>query len=361
MSIPKIGQKTIPLKDWRRFLRVADWFERTVEHGNSTRAPSYGNALIVKTPEDGIDARSDTTIYSATCIKCVAVETTTPGERTLHETDEELVVYNAEDYDVPGEIFIKTTLSPNGTRYVDHREWLRRFECKDAMPTSGSVAAGQHATVHPLDAAGTIDLAAANEFEVYDERGEFRAKAYASGADRGSKGVARWSPSAAKWIIVTLQPHALRISGTASAAVQFDTTQFTLSGTPEIMSPTGAIAMVDLTTANLIKNPLKLQVKSGDTIQAEWNEDASTPQWELVTPMIWDRCTALLKTAMTATATHTVDNVVEIRGQSPVASSSTELTVYNTLGWLGDDNGKCRIEYNHRSGHWEFYQVECPA
>ena len=33
---PQVGQKTIPLKDWKRFLRVADWFERT--HGH--RPPS---------------------------------------------------------------------------------------------------------------------------------------------------------------------------------------------------------------------------------------------------------------------------------------------------------------------------------
>ncbi len=131
MPIPKSGQKTIPLKDWRRFLRVADWFERTVEQGNGTRQPSYGQSLIVKTPVDGIAAAvrvdEDTTIFSATCIKCVAAETSTPGERTLHETDEELVVYNADEQHVPGEIFVKTTLSPNGTRYVDRGPQVHRI------------------------------------------------------------------------------------------------------------------------------------------------------------------------------------------------------------------------------------------
>ena len=140
MPIPKPGQKTIPLKDWRRFLRVADWFERTVEQGNGTRQPSYGQSLIVKTPEDGIDARSGTTISSAPCIKCVAAETATPGERTVHETDEELVVYNVEEQDVPGEIFVKTTLSPNGTRYVDRGIGFDRCNAilKGAMTGSGS-------------------------------------------------------------------------------------------------------------------------------------------------------------------------------------------------------------------------------
>ena len=201
MPIPKQGQKTIPLKDWRRFLRVADWFERTHEQGNGTRPPSYGQSLIVKTPEDGIDARSDTTISSATCIKCVAAETSTPGERTVHETDEELVVYNAEEYDVPGAIFVKTSLSPNGTRYVDRQSPERRYELKDNMPASGAVAAGQQATAHPVDSEGTVDTTAAREFEVYDQYGVFRGRAkdaFSTPHNQGSRGIARWSPDAQK-------------------------------------------------------------------------------------------------------------------------------------------------------------------
>ena len=281
MPIPKSGQKNIPIKDWKRFLRVADWFERTVEQGNGTRQSSYGQSLIVKTPVDGIDARSDTTISSATCIKCVAAETSTPGERTIHETDEELVVYNAEEQDVPGELFVNTTLSPKGTRYVDTPSpWQRPFELKDAMPTSGSVAAGQQATAHPLDADGNIDLAVDREFEVVDDRGEFRGRAYVSSESRGSQGVARWSHAAQEWRIVTLQPHALRISGTTAGTVSGGA--FTAVSTPVIMFPSGALAMEDLTTASLIKNPFGLNFANGDLFHAVLNESAT--QWEAVVP-----------------------------------------------------------------------------
>ncbi len=120
MPTPQPGQKTIPIKDWNRFLRVADWFERTVEQPPpGALRPTYGSSMIVKTPAGGIDARVGTTLSSATCIKCVAAETAIPGEKTLHETDEELVVYNTETADVAGDSYVTTTLSPNGTRYVE--------------------------------------------------------------------------------------------------------------------------------------------------------------------------------------------------------------------------------------------------
>ncbi len=118
-AIPTPGQKNIPIDDWKRFLRMSDWFERTIEHGKGVLSPTYGQDLIVKTPADGIDARDGDTIYSATCIKCVAVETATPGEKTLHETDEELIVCNYQDGSVSGDAFVNTALSPNGTRYVE--------------------------------------------------------------------------------------------------------------------------------------------------------------------------------------------------------------------------------------------------
>ena len=245
MPIPKPGQKTIPLKDWRRFLRVADWFERTIEQGNGTRQPSYGHSLIVKTPVDGIDARSGTTISSATCIKCVAAETSTPGERTLHETDEELVVYNAEEQDVPGEIFVKTTLSPNGTRYVDRGRGDRRFELKDNLPASGSVIAGQQATAHPVNAAGVVDTAVDQEFEVYDELGVYRGRKkdkYSSPHNQGSRGIARWSKDAQKWFIVSMQPHALQIMGVINEAGDVAAADSTFDvDAVYVMQPPGAI------------------------------------------------------------------------------------------------------------------------
>ena len=58
---PQVGQKTIPLKDWKRFLRVADWFDRT--HGH--RPPSVLPPKPVTTSHWGkLDANllySDTT------------------------------------------------------------------------------------------------------------------------------------------------------------------------------------------------------------------------------------------------------------------------------------------------------------
>ena len=73
MPIPTPGQKLIPISDWKRFLRVADWYERTHEQGSGVLPSDYGKALIVKTPSGGIDARDgddDDTIHSATCIEC---------------------------------------------------------------------------------------------------------------------------------------------------------------------------------------------------------------------------------------------------------------------------------------------------
>ena len=119
MPIPTLGQKTIPIKDWKRFLRVADWFERVIEHGAGVLPTNYGQTLIVKTPAAGIPARNGTTIISKTCIKCVAAETATPGLKTIHETGEELSVSNLDTAAVSGDAFIKTALSPNGTRYAE--------------------------------------------------------------------------------------------------------------------------------------------------------------------------------------------------------------------------------------------------
>ena len=286
MPIPKRGQKNIPLKDWRRFLRVADWFERTIEQGNGTRQPSYGQSLIVKTPVDGIAAAvrvdEDTTIFSATCIKCVAAETSTPGERTLHETDEELVVYNAEEQDVPGEIFVKTTLSPNGTRYVDTSptaSLVLRFELSEALTP------GSQALAFFLDSSGEIDEGIT--FDVLDVLGTRRGRAYvpaveepATPAIRGSQGYAVFTEDGQRFEILDMQPHALRITGTADGTVT-STDDITLSS-PVIMSPTGALAMEDLTTVDLVKNAaiFSFEVDNGGRVDAAWNE--ATTQWDAV-------------------------------------------------------------------------------
>jgi hypothetical protein len=127
MSVPQIGQKTIPLKDWHRFLRMADWWDRTFGHREPGALPAVpGQSVLVKTPEGGIAARDGTTVYSATCTKCVPTESATAGEKTIHETEEELQVYNVADQPVPGSVYVETVLTPNGTR--------------EAVPIAGLVA-----------------------------------------------------------------------------------------------------------------------------------------------------------------------------------------------------------------------------
>ncbi len=130
--IPKPGQKNIPIDDWKRFLRMADWFERTIEQGKGVVPATAGQAFLVLTPAGGIAARKvnqgglggDDVIYSATCIKCVAVEHSgvqpfVAGEKTIHKVDEELLVYNYLEGPITGNTYVNTALSPNGTRYVE--------------------------------------------------------------------------------------------------------------------------------------------------------------------------------------------------------------------------------------------------
>jgi hypothetical protein len=118
--LPKPGQKTIPLSEWRRFVRVADWWDRTFGHRSpSAVSASYGRDLLVKTPSGGIPARSGTTVYSATCTVCILAETSTEGEREIIETDSELIVYNVYPDAVTGSAYVPTGLLEDGTRYVN--------------------------------------------------------------------------------------------------------------------------------------------------------------------------------------------------------------------------------------------------
>lgn len=119
MRIPAKGQKIIPLDQWRRFMRVADWWDRTFGHRSPTAGPvEHGRDLLVKTPAGGIDARDGTTIYSATCTVCIMAETATEGEREIVETDSELIVYNLYPDAVTGSVYVPTGLLADGTRYV---------------------------------------------------------------------------------------------------------------------------------------------------------------------------------------------------------------------------------------------------
>lgn len=252
----------------------------------------------------------------------------------------------------------------------DNLAWVRLdpdptmdIELKDAMPSSGSVSAGQQATAYRLKPDGAVDTSI--EVEVFDERGEYRGKAYVSGSDRGSKGVVAWHREKDRLFIRTLQPHALRISGDAGSAVYFDDTQFTLSGTPVIMSPSGALAMEDYTDSNLIKNPLDLQFANGETLHAEWNEDV--PQWEAIDgdvhrPHRISGVTSAAVPSGNSTFTLTGSPVI----MNPIGAISEENytaagLIYNVFNFEIDNGGLIHAEYNEDSGHWECVQAKCPA
>ncbi len=76
-----------------------------------------GQDIIVKTPEAGIDARDGTTISSAVCTRCIEVDGAS-GTKTLVETDEELRIYNLYSSAVAGEVYVITSMTLHGTRYV---------------------------------------------------------------------------------------------------------------------------------------------------------------------------------------------------------------------------------------------------
>jgi hypothetical protein len=93
----------------------------TVEASRSSPAapqdrPTRGSDILVKTPAGGIAARAGTTIFSAVCTRCV--ETSFADEKTILETDEPLVVFNIYPDAVTEEVFVITSLTASGTRYV---------------------------------------------------------------------------------------------------------------------------------------------------------------------------------------------------------------------------------------------------
>lgn len=78
--------------------------------------PPTGQDILVKTPAAGIPARCGTTVYSATCTRCIL--TGPIDEKTIEETDEELEVSNIYNDAVTGSIYVVTSLLEDGTRYV---------------------------------------------------------------------------------------------------------------------------------------------------------------------------------------------------------------------------------------------------
>ena len=76
-----------------------------------------GQDIIVKTPEAGIEARGSTVIYSAVCTRVIEVDDTS-NRKTLVETGEELRIYNLYPDAVAGEVYVITSMTLHGTRYV---------------------------------------------------------------------------------------------------------------------------------------------------------------------------------------------------------------------------------------------------
>jgi len=76
----------------------------------------FGTDMVVKTPTGGIEARSGTTLKSAICTRCI--ETTDAEEKTLIETDEQIRVFNLYPDAVTGSVYVITSLTVCGTRYV---------------------------------------------------------------------------------------------------------------------------------------------------------------------------------------------------------------------------------------------------
>ncbi len=91
---------------------------------------------------------------------------------------------------------------------------------------------------------------------------------------------AEWNEAVPQWEAVGPgRPVVHRISGVTSGAVTSATAQFTLSGTPVIMTP-GAISAIDFTATDLIYNVFTFDIDSGGLIHAELNADNG--HWEAV-------------------------------------------------------------------------------
>lgn len=80
--------------------------------------------------------------------------------------------------------------------------------------------------------------------------------------------------------------------------------------------------------------------------------------WIILGPEPTLRYGGLLQGALASgDASKTVDNLEPLGGPGGL----TSVTAYNVHGWEGDDNAECRVEWNTTTGHWELYQVTCPA
>ena len=63
--------------------------------GSNIVVPRAQATLLVKAPSGGIAAPSGTTIYGEECLICLESESSTPGEMSITETADTVIVYNA--------------------------------------------------------------------------------------------------------------------------------------------------------------------------------------------------------------------------------------------------------------------------
>ena len=81
--------------------------------------------------------------------------------------------------------------------------------------------------------------------------------------------------------------------------------------------------------------------------------------WEIVTCQRQaTRCVGTVKGAVTS-GNFTVDNVVAYNGLSPVASSSTEVTVWNIFDDDADDGAVITFQWNPVESRWDCENVAC--
>ena len=149
---------------------------------------------------------------------------------------------------------------------------MMRFELKYDLAPGGTVDA------YYLTADGSI--AAGVTFPVTDFLGVHRGRGegtLTSPNDRGSQGYAWYFHDIGRFEILKLQPHALRITGLADGTVAEDDDTLTLSNV-QIMQPTGALAMEDLTADGLVENAFGWAIDNTGRVDAVWNETAG--KWQ---------------------------------------------------------------------------------
>lgn len=124
-DLPRAGQAAIPISEWRRFVRVADWWDRT--HGQLTGVtpePATGH-IIVKTPAGGIAARTagpPALIASALCDRYFEVPDSA-GYKVLKAATyggsaQQIRVYNLSSTAVGASKYVTAAKTANGTWYV---------------------------------------------------------------------------------------------------------------------------------------------------------------------------------------------------------------------------------------------------